>query len=324
MPFYHGLEKSQLEEKVRQLYEIQASCLLCPRKCQTRRNVGERSTFCKAGLLPAVASFCDHHGEEPMLSGKKGAGTVFFAGCSLGCVYCQNYEISWQSDISPFEISIGELADKILGLQAKGCHNIEFVSPTHFLPQLVEALVIAIERGLSVPIVYNTSGYEEVPTLKVLEGIVDVYLPDTKYWDEGSGKKFSDAPDYSNVTKLALKEMWRQVGRLILDDNGVAQKGLVVRHLVLPNSIAGTSQWLRFIYEEISPKVFVSLMSQYLPMNKANGFPEISHSISSKEYDQAVDALENSGIEEYVMQELDSDKHYLPDFKSKGHPFNKA
>ncbi len=248
-----------------------------------------------------VSSYNLHHGEEPPISGSRGSGTIFFTNCILRCVYCQNYPIS--------QLGVGkvythrDLADMMLYLQRKGAHNINFVTPTHFVPSILKALVIAVERGFRLPLVYNTSGYERAETLKILDGIVDIYLPDIKYSSDLMAKKYSKAKDYVRYNREALKEMFRQVGPLRLNREGVAVRGLLIRHLVLPNDIAGSEESLRFIARELSPEVPISLMSQYFPAYRAKDIRELSRPILPEEYERVLELMERFGLRRGWIQE---------------------
>ncbi|MEO0136580.1 MAG: radical SAM protein [candidate division WOR-3 bacterium] len=267
-------------ELIDELYKRLNPCRLCPRECRVNRRTGELGN-CRAGFKPKVASYHQHFGEEYCLVGRFGSGTIFFAHCNLHCVYCQNYDIS-QHGLGR-EVTIDRLAEMMLELQKLGCHNINLVTPTPWVPQIVEALSIARRQGLNIPIVYNCGGYESVETLRLLEGIIDIYMPDIKYGDNEKGKKYSDVPDYWDVVRKALKEMHRQVGDLVIE-NGIAKKGLLIRHLVLPNNLADTKKCLEFIAQEISRDSFVNIMDQYYPTYRANHFPELNRSITPREY----------------------------------------
>ncbi|MEN2998755.1 MAG: radical SAM protein [Brevinematia bacterium] len=282
---YLKLPKDVLKERIEEAFSILDECKLCPRKCGVNRNKNERG-YCKAGFLPVVSSYGPHFGEESVLVGKYGSGTIFFTGCNLGCIYCQNYEISQLMEGR--EVSFEELARMMIYLQHIGCHNINFVTPTHQVPQILKALEIAIELGLKVPLVYNTGGYDCVETLKLLEGIFDIYMPDIKYSDNSFAQKYSNAKDYFDVVKQAVKEMHRQVGDLAIDQNHIAYRGLLVRHLVLPNNIAGSYEVFKFLLEEISPNTFINIMAQYRPCFKAHNFTELSRRIYREEFLEAV------------------------------------
>jgi len=263
-------------------------CQLCPRRCKVNRLKNQKG-FCKAGLKPAVYSYFAHQGEEPPISGQRGSGTIFFTHCTMHCVYCQNYSFSQLSDEK--EMTTEQLSAIMLSLEKLGCHNINLVTPTHFVPQILEALLLAVRKGLSIPILYNTSGYDLVETLKLLDGIIDIYLPDMRYGDNENAKRFSDAPDYVKMNQKAAAEMFRQVGDLTLDESGIVERGLIVRHLVLPNNLASTEKIFDFISKNISKETYISLMSQYHPVYKAHEFPEINRRLTRKEYEEATKLL---------------------------------
>ncbi len=291
-PAYLGLSSAEFVKRVQALYELSSPCRLCPRKCGVRRDQGEKG-FCRTGLKPWVASFGPHFGEERELVGRFGSGTIFFTGCNLGCVFCQNFTISQLGEGE--EISVEDLAKIMLRLQDMGCHNINFVTPTHQAPMIVEAVGLAREEGLEIPLVWNCGGYESVEALKALEGIVDIYMPDFKYGDNAVAAKFSQAPDYFERACEALREMHRQVGDLQVK-NGIAVRGLIVRHLVLPFGLAGTERVLRFIRDEISPDTYVNIMAQYYPTHRAWQFPELSRRITSAEYREALALAQALGL----------------------------
>ncbi len=244
--------------------------------------------------MPVISSYFPHFGEETPLVGRYGSGTIFISYCNLLCIYCQNYEISHLGEGR--EVSLEEFAQMMLSLQYVGCHNINIVTPTHVVPQILAALEIAIEGGLNIPLVYNTSGYEKVETLRLLDGIVDIYMPDFKYWDSQVAKKYSHAPDYPEVARKALKEMHRQVGNLKLNSNGIAEKGLLVRHLVLPHGLAGTKEIMEFIANEISPNTYVNIMPQYRPCGKAYQDSLINRPITMTEYREAIRIALKAGL----------------------------
>ena len=290
-PLYIKTYKSGLlEEKIEKAYKILKNCTLCPRECKVNRLEGEKG-ICRTGKLPIISSYFPHFGEEDPLVGTNGSGTIFISYCNLLCMYCQNYEISHLGEGK--ETPIEEFAKMMISLQIIGCHNINIVTPTHIVPQLLEALKIAIEGGLRIPLVYNTSGYEKVETLRILEGVVDIYMPDFKYWDKDVAKRYSKAPDYPEVAREALKEMHRQVGDLKINNRGIAEQGLLVRHLVLPHGLAGTRNVMEFIANEISPNTYVNIMAQYRPCGKAHEDDYLNRRITSEEYQKAVqDALD--------------------------------
>ncbi len=278
--------KKITRELIDKFYKLLNPCQVCPRQCGVNRLKGEIGN-CKAGLKPKVSSYHQHFGEEYCLVGRFGSGTIFFTHCNLHCVYCQN------SDISQFglgrEINTERLAQMMMELQELGCHNINLVTPTPWVPQIVEAIGIAQNNGLNVPIVYNCGGYETIETLKMLDGIIDIYMPDIKYGDNKKGEKYSKVPDYWDVVRTALKEMYRQVGDLVIE-NGIAKKGLLIRHLVLPNNLSDSKMCLDFIVSEISKNSFVNIMDQYYPAYKANEYPELNRRITPKEYREVVEA----------------------------------
>lgn len=314
------LENGELEKRVAILKKMLFNCSVCPRECGINR-INNQKGYCKTGKKAMVASYCVHRGEEPSISGERGSGTIFFAHCNLSCVFCQNYEISQEWGDNFGEIESWRIAEIYLELELNKVHNINWVSPSHIVPQAVEALFIAAKKGLSIPIVYNSNGYDSVKTLKLLEGIVDIYMPDFKYFDDEAAKQLSDAPRYTHFAKKAIKEMWRQVGKLKVDKDGTAIKGLLIRHLVLPKRLSQSEEVIKFISEEISPKVALSLMSQYYPAYKASLDSRINRPITSEEYQKVLDALDKSNITEGYVQELSSHINYRPDFSKKGHPF---
>jgi len=282
------------------------------------------SGFCHSGHLPIVSAVCAHQGEEPPISGTKGSGTIFFGNCNMSCVYCQNYQISQDWEKQKYkEIDCYDLAEKMVYLQDKlGCHNINFVSPTHFVPQLVQAILEAVPMGLEIPLVYNTHGYDSVASLKELEGIIDIYLPDLRYASDECAQKFSNTAGYVVHARQSIREMYRQVGDLVVDKSGLATKGLIVRHLILPNGLAGSSESLTWLASELSPTVTVSIMSQYKPVHRAIQEPLLSRMITINEYEMLTQILYNLGLENGWIQEMESAEYYLPDFEREGHPFS--
>ncbi|MDH4162679.1 MAG: radical SAM protein [Nitrospirota bacterium] len=259
--------------------------------------------FCRSGLNPVISSVSPHHGEEPPLSGTKGSGTIFFTNCNLRCVYCQNYPISQMGNGA--ERSSGELACQMLWLQDQGCHNVNLVTPTHFVPQILQALGMARERGFNLPLVYNTSGYESLETLGLLDGIIDIYLPDMRYGDNKAAMHYSVAPHYVEANQAAIREMYRQVGNLVMDEQGIATRGLIIRHLVLPGGLSGTEKIMKFLADEISRDVYISLMSQYFPAYKTAEFAEINRRINEQEYDEAYDIKMKYGLKNGWVQEFE-------------------
>jgi putative pyruvate formate lyase activating enzyme len=322
-PGYIALYRSgELERRAEALEARLSACDICPRQCGVNRLEGELG-FCHSARRPIVASVCAHHGEEPALSGSRGSGTVFFGNCNMRCVYCQNYQISQNYKAQRHnEIETRVLAEKMLFLQDElGCHNINLVSPSHFVPQIVRAVLEAVPLGLRLPLVYNTSSYDSVATLRELDGVVSIYLADLRYASNKWSRRFSRAPDYVEQSRAAIKEMYRQVGKLVTDEAGVARKGLIVRHLILPNGIAGSRDSLGWLVREVSPQVAVSLMSQYFPAHRARRSPLLSRTISPGEYDEVSRLVDELGIENGWMQEMGASRDYLPDFSSEAGPF---
>lgn len=320
------LAENKLEERVLALEELLRSCNVCPKDCGNDR-LNEEIAACYSGRLPIVSSYTAHFGEEPVLSGKNGAGNIFFGNCNLRCAYCQNYQISqtWKTQ-KKNEVTHERLAEMMLELQDRGCHNIGFVSPTHFAPQMARAILIAAKQGLRLPIVYNTNAYDSVEVLKLLDGIVDIYLPDLKYADSDAGFQFSKVRDYAVHARNAIKEMHRQMGDdLVFGEDGLLKRGLLIRLLVLPNDIAEIEQNLRWIRDELSPRTAISLMAQYYATNKAatdERYILLSRRISEREWFEAVSLLDELGMEEGFMQEYESASHYYrPDFTDKDKPF---
>ncbi len=297
LELYHN---GRLDEIIKLTDELLESCSICPRKCKINRIKGEKG-FCKTGFKPKVCSFMAHHGEEPPISGQRGSGTIFFSNCNMSCVYCQNYEFSQLGQGR--EVDFEELGGFMLELQQIGCHNINLVTPIHIMPQILKALKFAISKGLKLPIVYNTGGYELPEIIRLLEGIVDIYLPDMRYGDSEAAIKYSNAPDYPGYNQAAVKEMHRQTGIAEIDNNGIIKKGLIIRHLVLPNRISGTGAIMKFIAQEISKETYISLMSQYLPYHKAPEFKEIARRLTHREYEEAKAIMKKYGLYNGWIQE---------------------
>ncbi|MFY9573401.1 MAG: radical SAM protein [Blastocatellia bacterium] len=319
------LDNGVLERRADQLMEMLGSCRICPRDCDVNR-LEDEVAACYSGLLPIVSTYTAHFGEEPALVGTHGAGNVFLGLCNLRCVYCQNYQISQTfKEQRRNEVSFDRLAEIFLELQERGCHNINWVSPTHFAPQLVRSLLLAARRGLRLPVVYNTNAYDSVDVLKLLDGVVDIYLPDLKYSDDDAGREYSKVTEYVRHSRAAIKEMYRQVGdTLAYHENGLLRRGLVIRLLVLPNDLAGIHDSLLWIREELSPRVAVSLMAQYFPTNKValDRYPLMSRKIRSSEWLTAIEQMESLGMEEGWMQDFDSAaEYYRPDFGDPKVPF---
>ncbi len=282
-----------MQEKIEQAYRLLEKCEICPRRCGVNRVKGEIG-FCGMGAELVISSFSPHFGEEDVLVGRGGSGTIFLTGCNLGCMFCQNYDISHLKQGR--EISMSELVNIMLTLQKIGCHNINFVTPTHFTPQIMKAIYLAKDKGLSIPIVYNCGGYELVETLKLLEGFVDIYMPDVKYTNSEVARELSNASDYPEIAEKALKEMHRQVGDLVVDEERLAKRGLLIRHLVLPNNLSGTGQTMDFIAKEISTDSYVNIMDQYRPMHKAASNKKINRYITPAEYEKAVTIAKRNGL----------------------------
>jgi len=285
--------RGELPRRVEQARAMLADCRLCPRECGVDRLAGKVGT-CRTGRQAIVASFHAHFGEEAPLVGSHGSGTIFFSWCNLRCLFCQNYEISQLGEGEA--VTPDTLAMMMLVLQKRGCHNINLVSPSHVVPQIMEALELAAEHGLTIPLVYNSGGYDALATLALLDGIVDIYMPDMKYADAAIAQELSGIKDYPAHNRAAVKEMHRQVGDLALDENGVATRGLLVRHLVLPEGLAGTADVVRFLATEISPQTYLNVMDQYRPCHKAHTRPPLDRPLTRQEYQQAVDLALAAGL----------------------------
>ena len=293
-PAYQDLfHKGLLRERAEEIYQKLAACDLCPRYCQVDRIRGEIGS-CGVGASAWVSSYGPHHGEEGPLRGRFGSGTIFFSGCNLTCVFCQNADISQQ--VSGRPVTPAELSSMMLELQAHGCHNINLVSPTHVVGQIAQAIALGAEDGLSLPIVYNTGGYDALETLRLLGGLVDIYMPDMKYYQAAIGAAYSGVPDYGEVNQQAVLEMHRQVGDLVLDPAGIAQRGLLIRHLVLPDGAAGSSAILRFIADKISLNTYLNIMDQYRPAYRAWQHPGLDRSLTRQEYQAVIAEAEALGF----------------------------
>lgn len=293
MAGYNLIPLEVLQDRARAALAHLAACDICPRRCGVDRLKDERG-FCRSGRLARVASFAPHFCEEDPLVGRSGSGTIFFSGCNLSCVFCQNYDIS-QEDAGR-EVSAASLAGMMLSLQHKGCHNINFVTPTHLVPQILEALVLAREEGLNIPLVYNSSGYDCLETLRLLEGIFDIYMPDAKYGSDELAFRYSNAQNYIGIMKEAISEMHRQVGDLAIDEDAVARRGLLVRHLVLPADAARTDEVVRFLSQEISPNTYLNVMDQYRPEYHACRFSELCRPLREREYANALRLAAQAGL----------------------------
>jgi putative pyruvate formate lyase activating enzyme len=301
-PAYLALHASgDLKRRVEQTWTHLENCDLCARYCRVNRRVTTAGAVCRTGERAVVHSCGPHHGEENPLRGWAGSGTIFFSWCNLRCVFCQNWDISQQG--SGREVTPEELAAMMLELQEAGCHNVNFVSPSHVVAQIIAAVAIAAGRGLHLPLVYNTGGYDSPEALRLLDGIMDIYMPDMKYGESGAAHHYSHVRDYGDVNRAAVRKMHRQVGDLVLDARGIAQRGLLVRHLVLPHAIATSEQVFRFIAEEISPATYLNVMDQYRPCHRAGEYPELSRPITHEEFRQALDLAHR-----YRLRRLDHER----------------
>ena len=286
-------EQGQLVRKIEAALEILDDCVICPRECHINRTSGETGV-CQTGRRAWVSSYSPHYGEEEPLVGTGGSGTIFFTHCNLRCNFCQNFDISHEGQGQ--KVSADQLAQMMLALQAGGCHNINFVTPSHVVPQILEALLLAIEGGLNIPLVYNSSAYDHVATLQLLEGICDIYMPDFKFWDAAIAETTCDASDYPEVARQALREMHRQVGDLVLSPDGRALRGLLIRHLVLPQDAANTGAIMRFLADEISTNSYVNVMSQYRPCGRASEVKVLNRPLTAAEYRTALQLARDAGI----------------------------
>ncbi|MCJ7605070.1 MAG: radical SAM protein [Dehalococcoidales bacterium] len=324
-PGYAALYRSgELEERVKRLEARLAACDICPGECGDNRLEGETGA-CHTGALPIVSSVCAHHGEEPVISGSRGSGTIFFGNCNLKCKYCQNHQISQEPELQKRnEVTTRVLAERMLYLQDElGCHNINLVTPSHVVPQILRAVLEAVPMGLKLPIVYNTSSYDALSTLKELDGVVSIYLADLRYASNEPGRKYSGVEGYADHARAAIREMHRQVGDLEVDDEGAAVKGLVIRHLILPNGIAGSRESLEWLVREVSPAVTVSIMSQYYPAHRAYRHDDLKRKITHEEYEEVTQIVEELGIENGWMQGMESAENYRPDFTEEK-PFSES
>lgn len=315
---YLDLSPDELSARADAAYEIYRNCRVCPHACGIDRTKGEKG-YCKQSDRLTVASYVQHFGEEIPLTGTRGVGNIFLTSCNMRCDYCQNYQISQLRE--GVEQDYAEVADEMLKLQSLGVHYMGWVSPSHVVPGLLKSLALARGKGLTLPIIYNTNAYDMISTLKLLDGIVDIYLPDMKYADNATAKRYSHIKNYVEHSREAVLEMFRQVGPATFDEDGLAKAGVMVRHLVLPNGLAGTWETLCFIAIEMSTKIPLSLMSQYHPVHKAVFNPAISRTITTDEYDEAVRMAEELGFEYLLVQRMDSRLHNLPDFRKRKNPF---
>ncbi len=290
------LKNGELEKRVKKLKSMLTNCTLCPHECKVNRLDGEKG-YCQTLDKAVLSSAMPHFGEEKELVGLNGSGTLFFSYCNLKCLFCQNYEISHCGE--GHEISTEKLADIMLYLQEKGCHNINLVSPSHIVPQIVEAIFISAKKGLNIPIIYNTNGYDSIDTLKLLDGIIDIYMPDIKFANDEAAWKYLRVKNYFENARNAVKEMYRQVGELKTDDRNIAYRGLLIRHLVLPQNLAETEKIMDFIAKELSPNIYVNIMAQYYPAYKAYSYEELNKRISEKEYLNAIKSAKQAGLKNY-------------------------
>jgi putative pyruvate formate lyase activating enzyme len=314
-PSYVYLASRDWDERICAADQAASACCLCPRQCGVNRFKGEKG-FCGAGEGFYISSAFPHFGEEPPISGKRGSGTIFFSYCSLKCCFCQNYQISHEAEGQAYTTS--GLAEKMLELEGQGCHNINLVTATHFLPWILRAIQEAATRGLSIPLVYNTSGYELPEILGILRGIVDIYLPDMKYGEAGAAGLYSRAGDYVEINKTAVVEMFRQVGPLRIDNDFVAYKGLCVRHLVLPRGLAGSEKVVKFLETSFDPQdITISLMAQYRPFYKAHEFPELTKEITEQEYNRVKEIMVHAGFNGFYQELSKIDAGFCIDFKTR-------
>lgn len=298
--YLESYNNGSLNRVIDACFKMLESCSICPRQCKVNRIKNELG-FCKTGLKPRVCSFMPHHGEEPPISGSGGSGTIFFSHCNMACVYCQNYEFSQLGQGR--EVDFQELAGFMIELENLGCHNINLVTPTHVMPQILKALGIAISKGLKIPIIYNTGGYELPQIIKLLNGIVDIYLPDIRYGDSTMAIKYSDAPAYPKYNQEAVKEMHHQVGIAKINNQGIINKGVIIRHLVLPHRISGSDEIMRFIAQGVSKDSYISLMSQYMPYYKAYTFKALSRRLTHQEYEEIKQIMQKYGLYNGWIQE---------------------
>jgi len=331
------LENGELARRVELLDRMLVSCDICPWDCRVNR-LANQTRVCVAGRLPIVSSWAPHFGEEPALSGShlargeaRGAGNIFFGHCNLRCVYCQNWQISqdFRSTRPGGEVSFERLAEIMLELQQQSCHNIGLVSPTHFVPQIARSLEIAARRGLHLPLVYNTNAYDSVEVLRLLDGVIDIYLPDLKYSDDVAAREYSKVPEYVEHSRAAVREMYRQLGdELVTDGRGLLRRGLVIRLLALPNDLAGVRETLEWIRDALSPRVTLSVMSQYYPANKVSDerFPLLNRKVRPREFERVLEWLDELGFENGWIQPLEAEagSYYRPDFRNAAMPFRDA
>jgi len=287
------LDNGLLDDRIRQAQKLLSPCTLCPNNCKADRAAGMVG-LCRTGMLARVHGWCAHPGEEAVISGWNGSGTIFFSGCNLRCVFCQNFEVSQL--LSGSEMTAGDLAAVMLELQERGCHNINLVSPSHVVPQILDALILAAQAGLRLPLVYNTGGYDSIETLRLLDGVIDIYMPDMKYADAAAARRYSMVKNYPSINRAAVREMHRQVDDLQVNAAGLAERGLLVRHLILPNHLAGTGQVARFLLEEISPNTAINIMDQYRPTYQAGKHPALNRPATAAEMQSALQSARKAGL----------------------------
>ncbi|NQS97394.1 MAG: radical SAM protein [candidate division Zixibacteria bacterium] len=310
------LDNDELNSRANTAWEIYRACEICPRKCGVDRISGETGDCGQTAELK-IAAAVPHFGEEPPLVGNKGVGNIFLTGCNLSCVYCQNYQAS-QENIGEI-VSFDWLAGKMLEFQTNGLESVGWVTPSHTTPGLMKSLSIAMKKGFQLPLIYNTNSYDRLDTLRLLDGVVDIYLADMRYSDDENALRYSDADDYVEISRMAVEEMLRQVGPFCLDDN--RKTGIIIRLLVLPENIAGLWETLCFIALELSPEIPISLMSQYQPVHRANEFPELNRCITQAEYAEALKMAKDLGFGTIFTQDLNEKRHLLPDFTQADKPF---
>lgn len=323
VPSYVSLFHSgELHKRAERLWQQLATCRICPHECGNNRLTGEIARCC-SGALPIVSAYVVHFGEEPALVGTRGVGNIFFGNCNLRCVYCQNYLISQNArEENKNEVTVRRLAEIMLELQAKGCHALGLVSPTHVVPQILRSLELAVAQGFSLPLIYNTNAYDSVEILRELDGIVDIYLPDLKYADDDLGYTYSKIKEYSRFAKAAIQEMHRQVGSdLLLEDDGLIKRGLVIRHLVLPNDVAGSREAMQWIKTNLGERTTLSVMCQYFPTHRARTTPLLDRKLRESEYAKVLAQLEMLGFENGWAQEFEASEYYRPDFEDRQRPF---
>ncbi len=323
LPSYIPLFRTgELARRADSLEAMLASCTVCPHDCGNDRLKGELAR-CHTAYDPVVSSYTAHFGEEPLLTGTLGVGNIFFGNCNLRCVYCQNHEISQNHrEERRHEVTVDRLAQIMLELQGRGCHSLGLVSPSHVVPQIVRALDLAAGQGLSLPLIYNTNAYDSLEVLRLLDGIVDIYLPDLKYGDAEMGYRYSGVKDYPRHAHAALLEMHRQVGNeLVVGDDGLVKRGLIIRHLVLPNDIAGSRESMQWIHDALGPHTTISLMSQYFPTHKALSTPLLDRKVRESEFERVLRTLERLGMERGWAQEYGSSEYYRPEFARRDAPF---